>query len=97
MIKKVVKSNALYGRIDLEINLQPFSFFETHLFYNKKKLYNEVMDIYLTLGGIPQYLLEINPDKSFIQNLKDMAFSPNGYFFREYQRLFISHFSNNIK
>ena len=36
MIKKVIRSQALYGRTDLEIHLKPFQLFETQemLFQN---------------------------------------------------------------
>lgn len=96
IIKKVLGSSALYGRIDTEIHLKPFSLPECNLFFQKKRLPGEVMEIFMTMGGIPQYLLEVSPGKSLIQNLNDLAFVPHGYFYKEYQRLFISHFSKNL-
>jgi AAA+ ATPase superfamily predicted ATPase len=95
IVRKVIKSTALYGRIDLEICLRPFSIRETYLFFNKKRTRTETLDIYMALGGIPQYLLELDPKKSMVQNLNDLAFSMSGYLFNEYQRLFASHFSHN--
>jgi len=85
----------LYGRVDLEINLLPFSVQETMRFFENNRTRDEVLEIYMTLGGIPQYLLELDPKKSLVQNLDILAFHPYGYFFTEYQKLFISHFSRN--
>lgn len=95
IVRKVVKSKALYGRVDLEMHLEPFSVSETWSFFDGQRTREEALDIHLTLGGVPQYLRELNPKLSLLQNLEQMAFSSLGYFFREYQRLFISHFSKN--
>ncbi len=95
MVKKVIRSKALYGRVDTELRLEPFSISEISDFFDNKRPNHEVFDIAMTLGGIPQYLLELNPLHSFSQNLHNQAFSPNGYFYREFGRLFISHFGKN--
>lgn len=97
IIKHVIKSTALYGRVDVEINLKPFSISEVSSFFKNRYNKQEIIDIYMTFGGIPQYLLELETDKSYIQNLNQLAFAPNGYFYQEYQRLFISHFSHNLQ
>lgn len=102
MVKRVLRSKALYGRVDLEIHLKPLSLPETRLFFESKKFHgalarsvDEILQIHMILGGIPQYLEELNPRLSFIQNLNEYALSPQGYFFQEYRRLFISHFADS--
>ncbi|MBF0432893.1 MAG: AAA family ATPase [Fibrobacteria bacterium] len=95
IVKKVLRSRALYGRIDTEINLKPFSLNETSAFFHGKRLAQEVLEIYMAVGGVPQYLKVFEPEKSVAQNLCSLAFEPNGYFSKEYHRLFISHFSSN--
>jgi AAA+ ATPase superfamily predicted ATPase len=95
IVNHVVKSTALYGRVDVELNLRPFSVYDTWRFFDGKRTPRETLDAYLVLGGIPQYLTELNPAKSLVQNLEDLAFSPQGYFYKEYQRLFISHFAKH--
>lgn len=95
IVKRVIRSKALYGRINLEINLKPFSLAETHAFFGGKRTNEEIMELYMAFGGVPRYLQEIDPDKSVVQNLERSAFSPHGFFFNEYQRLFVSHFSKN--
>lgn len=96
IVKKVLKSKALYGRVDKEIHLKPLSIKETAQIIGKMHSKRELLETYFVFGGIPQYLIELKHNKSLVQNLINMAFSPEGYFFNEYQRLFISHFSKNI-
>jgi len=95
IVKRVIRSKALYGRINLEMNLKPFSLAETHDFFGAKWKNEEIMELYMAIGGVPRYLQEIDPAKSVVQNLERLAFSQHGFFFNEYQRLFVSHFSKN--
>ena len=95
MVRKVIRSKALYGRVDTEIRLEPFTLEEMSQFFKGRRDALEVLETALTLGGIPQYLLELNPDLSLHLNLNELAFSPNGFLFHEFQRLFVSHFGKN--
>ncbi len=100
MVKKVLRSKALYGRVDTEINLRPLSVFEGRQlleaqYASMRRSPEEILQIHMVLGGIPQYLEELNPKLSLIQNLNEYAFKAQGYFFQEYGRLFISHFSDS--
>jgi len=95
MVRNVLKSKALYGRIDLEIHLKPLSVSETKEFLKEKYSDLQALETFLITGGIPQYIKEINPSLSLIQNLNHLAFKPEGYFVSEYNRLFISHFARN--
>ncbi len=95
MVKKVIRSKALYGRIDTEINLKPLLLFETQLFFGGKRTNQEIIEIAMALGCIPQYLKELNPSLSLRQNLNENAFSQSGFFFQEFSRLFISHFGKH--
>ncbi len=94
IVKKIIKSKALYGRVDTEINLHPLKIKEIRAFLPQRPP-EEVLEIAMTFGGIPKYLLEINPRFSYLQNLNEYAFSQSGYFFQEFQRLFLSHFSKS--
>lgn len=92
IVRNVLKSKALYGRIDTEIHLRPLPISESRLFFphfNK----DEILKIHMTFGGIPKYLKEINPQLSYQQNLNEYAFHQQGFFFQEFHRLFISHFA----
>jgi AAA+ ATPase superfamily predicted ATPase len=95
LVKKVVQSRALYGRVDLEIHLRPLSLRETQQFLRRTPSAAQGLDTYMVLGGVPQYLLELNPALSLHQNLNEYAFRSSGFFFREFDRLFVSHFAQH--
>ncbi len=95
IVGKVIQSKALYGRIGLEINLPPLSLKECKKFYKKGPFVKHALENYMVLGGVPQYYQEFNSTLSLQQNLDKLAFSPYGYLFKEFDRLFISHFSTH--
>ena len=95
MVKKVIRSRALYGRVSTELDLQPMSLDDARLFFGKDRTEQEIMEVAMCLGTIPQYLKELNPQLSLMQNLHEYAFRPGGFFFGEFQRIFISHFGRN--
>jgi AAA+ ATPase superfamily predicted ATPase len=94
MVKKVISSKALYGRVDTEINLQPLKNHEIDTFFSGTRSKNEILQINMIFGGIPLYLEELNVKFSLIQNLNEYAFKQHGFFFQEYRRLFINHFAD---
>jgi AAA+ ATPase superfamily predicted ATPase len=95
IVGKVVRSKALYGRVDIELNLKALSYEACNQLLKATPLQNDLMTIFMTFGGVPQYLKELNPSLSLQQNLIEFAFKPSGYFFQEYTRLFISHFGKS--
>lgn len=95
MVRQVLKSRALYGRVDTEINLKPLSMNEMNEFFEGSRSKDEVIQFSMTFGGVPQYLEELNPTLSYMQNLNEYAFRATGYFFQEYARLFISHLADS--
>ena len=51
IVKKVIQSKALFGRIDLQINLGPLSLGEVRRGFFPSWSRDEVLKIYLALGG----------------------------------------------
>lgn len=92
MVKDLILSAALYGRIHHEILLEPLLIHEVHQFFGQKKSAKEIVDLYLVFGGIPRYLEEINPRESVIQNIQKLCFIKNSFFVREFDRLFHDEF-----
>ncbi len=94
MIKKVVRSKALYGRVELEICLKPFQVFEA-----KEMLKShgniEVVESVLLLGGIPLYLKLIKNAPSLYLGINELAFKVNSYFSTEFEKIFVSHFGKD--
>lgn len=94
MKNKVVRSRSLYSRSMHEINLQPFSIQEARQFLGEKKSEQTVLDIYLTVGGIPEYLKYFRQAPGFELPLARESFVPGGYFISEYDRIFVSSLSD---
>ena len=95
IVKKVVQSRALYGRVDLEINLPPLPFRESRVFFKDTPYAEQSLEAYMVFGCVPQYLTELNPRLSLQQNMNEYAFRPSAFFFREFDRLFFSHFARH--
>ncbi|MBW1802318.1 MAG: AAA family ATPase [Deltaproteobacteria bacterium] len=91
MVKKVLHSNALYGRTTLEMLLKGLHPDETADLLRKRSR-EEVLNYQLVFGGVPKYLEQINPDLSFNQNMNKMCFSPHGVMLNEVERIFYSQF-----
>ncbi|MBI1883526.1 MAG: ATP-binding protein [Chlamydiae bacterium] len=94
MIKKVVKSKALFGRSDLIIHLKPFSLNETKLFLTGKSE-DEIFLAQMMVGGVPKYLELLKREPSILLGMQNLGFKSNGYFVGEYDRIFVSHFGKN--
>jgi AAA+ ATPase superfamily predicted ATPase len=94
MVEKVLKSSALYGRIETELEVPAFKLIETQRMLPGKG-FDEIVQAHLLTGGVPKYL-ELMRDYPSVQlALQDLAFKPDGYFTTEYQRIFASHFGRN--
>jgi AAA+ ATPase superfamily predicted ATPase len=94
MINKVLHSKALYNRSTHEIALKEFSLSETAQFL-KKRSACEVMDAYLSVGGIPEYLKWVNTESSVFTSLCKNAFTADSFFSHEYKRIFTSSLATN--
>ncbi len=91
MTKHVVHSRAFHNRKTLELCLGPLSPKETGLFIPKRGA-REKAQLYMTLGGVPKYLEQIDPRRSLEKNLNEMCFSAGGFFIEEYETLFKEQF-----
>ena len=97
LVKKVIRSKALYGRVDKIIQLGPLNFSEVrHGFFENRSVF-ESLEYYLIMGGVPKYLEMFDRRRSVALNLSDLCFQPNAYFIGEFERLFISHFGKVIQ
>ena len=95
MQNQVVHSKALYNRSIYELNLREFSLNEAQKLLEGRS-HREIMDAYLTVGGIPEYLKRINKHSSIQIGLCEESFKKNSYFSNEKKRIFISSFATNV-
>jgi len=91
MVKKVLHSNALYGRTTLEILLKGLTPWEAADLLGKRSR-EETLKYQLVFGGVPKYLEQINPNRSFNKNMNTLCFSPHGIMLNEVERIFYSQF-----
>lgn len=92
MIKKVLHSKALYGRTTLEMLLKGLGPPEASQLIGKKRNYEEILKYQLVFGGVPKYLEQVNPNRSFNQNINMLCFSSHGIMLNEINRIFYSQF-----
>jgi uncharacterized protein len=99
MIKNVVHDKGgLHNRITKRIYLKPFDLLETEKFLKSKELNfdrYQILQLYMTLGGVPHYLDEVEGGKSAIQNINSICFSENGLLWDEFPKLYAALFDNS--
>lgn len=95
MRNQVIHSKALYNRSIYEIHLSEFSLQEAQMFL-KNRSHREIMDAYLTVGGVPEYLKRISKQSSVQIGICEQSFQKDGYFCNEKNRIFISSFASNV-
>lgn len=101
MIQKVVNDRGgLHNRITKRIFLDPFTLKETEEYLLSRNIHfnqYQIAQLYMTMGGIPHYLKEIEGGESAIQNIEKICFSRGGLLRGEFERLYFSLFANAEK
>jgi len=95
--KLVNNHGGLYGRLTYELELQPFSLRECEQFFMEKGFALSRYDIvqaYMTVGGIPYYLNFFDKSLSIPQNIQSIFFDKGAPLKNEFNRLFSSLFTN---
>lgn len=94
IIKQVLLSKSLYNRSQHELHLKEFKLAEAAQFLSPHSN-REVMDAYLTVGGIPEYLKWCKTSSSVFTSICNNAFLPDSFFSTEYERIFVSSLAEN--
>jgi uncharacterized protein len=98
MIENVINdTGGLYNRVTRRIFLEPFTLTETEAYLKNKNIQftrYHIVQLYMAIGGIPHYLKEIEGDKSAVQNINAICFSPNGLLRDEVSSLYPALFPN---
>ena len=92
MVKKVIKSKALYGRITQQIQVRKLKPNIIKKFFHGKRSNEEILKYILVLGGVPKYLEDIDLNQSFEKNIQNLFFAPNALYLDEFERIFNVHF-----
>ncbi|MGI4729954.1 MAG: AAA family ATPase [Janthinobacterium lividum] len=98
MIQKVINNRGgLHNRVSRRIRLLPFTVGETEAYLRARKVnldQYQILQLYMVMGGIPQYLKEIQPGESSIQAIERVCFSKDGLLRDEFRNLYNSLFDN---
>jgi uncharacterized protein len=99
MLSNIVnEKGSLYNRITKVVRLQPFTLAETKEYLQHKQIHfntEQLIQIYMVMGGIPFYLNEIEAGLSAVQNIQKICFAPNGLLYQEYGHLYDALFNNS--
>lgn len=76
------EKSPLYGRRTAQLKLKPFDYLDAARMMPDCPP-EECLSYYASLGGTPYYLEGIDHDKSYIENMVDLFFSPAGRMFDE--------------
>lgn len=103
MIQNIVKSKGgLHNRVTVRMKLSPFTLKETEDYlqsrYIKLDRY-QILQLYMVMGGIPQYLSGITKGESAAAAIDRLCFTKHGYLIDEFNTLYASlfdHSSNHI-
>jgi len=98
MIQKVVNNRGgLHNRITRRIFLKPFTLAETKKYLESRHIHFkhfQIVQLYMTFGGVPHYLKEIKAGKSAVQNIDAICFAKTGLLKDEFDRLYPSLFDH---
>lgn len=99
IVDNIVNNKAgLHNRITKHINLQPLNLPETKKFLKNEGIIlsnRHIVDLYMSMGGIPYYLSQIEKEKSSTQMIESLAFKRKGFLLTEFNNLFASLFKNS--
>jgi uncharacterized protein len=96
--KKLISARGgLYNRVTQRMKLQPFTLHETELYLRSKGIklpQYQILELYMTMGGIPFYLSEVEKGMSATQAINALCFSKGGLLYDEYAQLYFAIFKN---
>ena len=99
MIENIVHNKGgLHNRITRQIRLLPFDLAETEAYLKSRGLNldrYQVLQLYMAMGGIPQYLKGAQAGESAAQNLDRLCFVKDGPLKTEFKNLYRSLFENS--
>ena len=72
----------LFGRRTGQALIDPLNFKQSHQFF-KEKSFEDFLEIYTILGGMPAYLLEFDKNISLKENIINNIFSKTSFLFNE--------------
>ena len=101
MIQNIVRNRGgLHNRITRRMRLMPFNLYETEQFLQSKFIQldrYQLLQLYMTTGGIPHYLNDIRRGESITQAIDRMCFTNEGLLTDEFKDLYAALFGTSEK
>ena len=99
MLRHIVNAKGgLHNRITASIQLDPLNLQETECFLKSRGCRfsrEQILSLFMVVGGIPHYLKQIDKGKSVVQNISRLCFQKGGLLRDEFKRLFSSLFDHS--
>ena len=100
MIQNVVNNRGgLHNRLTRRLKLLPFSLKETEAYLISRSVTldrYQLLQLYMVMGGIPEYLKQVAPGKSSAQIIDNLFFTKQGALKKEFDNLYPALFENAI-
>ena len=100
MIQNIINDRGgLHNRVSRTIRLLPFSLKESEEYLSSRGIMldrHQILRIYMAMGGIPQYLKQVDKGESTDQVIDKLFFEKNGLLKSEFANLYRSLFANAI-
>lgn len=78
----LIQKSPLFGRRTGQLLVEPLTFEQARQFYPKKS-FHEFMQFYTITGGMPAYLIQMDPTFSLEENIVSRIFPPTEFLFNE--------------
>lgn len=96
MLDKVIHSKALYGRVDIELQIKELNLASLSKIKKDKISKNDCLLYNIIWGGVPKYFELLKPELPAAQNIQQLCFNEEGYLFNEYKKIFYSQFKEYL-
>jgi AAA+ ATPase superfamily predicted ATPase len=99
MIKNIVNDKGgLHNRLTERIRLTPYNLYETEAYFKSQDIRldrYQIVQLYMAMGGIPQYLSGVRKGESAEQAIDRICFTKPGYLTDEFKNLYASLFDSS--
>ena len=99
MVQNILQNKgSLHNRITYKLQINPFTLKETKQYLQAKGIHwtnYTIVQLYISIGGIPHYLSKISKQESVTQNIQRLCFDTNGDLVNEFEEVFESLFTHS--
>ena len=97
--RNIQRSKGFVGRISLDFTLCELPLDKCLEFWGTRAARTstrDILDVLSVTGGVPKYLNEIDPRLSPDENIRRLCFDPDGYLFKDFDRIFDDVFGGTL-